>query len=246
VAALEVAPEEVVLEIGPGLGALTRLLAESGAQVVGLELDRRLADYLTAAFQGEPRVRILCQDVLTYDFRALAREVGRSLKVVGNLPYQITSPLLFKLADEKEAVTRAVLMMQEEVARRLTAAPGGRDYGILSVLLQYHFHLERLFSLGPGNFYPPPQVESTVVRLTPREPDPAARNEELFRRLVRLAFGRRRKTLKNSLAAQARELGRAPRELLDLLEAAGIDPERRPETLSGAEFVRLSNLLSGG
>ncbi len=244
VAALELAPEDVVVEVGPGLGALTHPLAEEAARLVALELDRRLAEFLAREFQSHPRVLILCQDVLTYDFTALAREVGRSLKVVGNLPYQITSPLLFKLAAEKAAIERAVLMMQQEVAHRLMAAPGGRDYGILSVLLQYHFALESLFSLGPGNFYPPPRVTSTVVRLRPRPHEPAAADPELLRRVVRLAFGQRRKTLANSLAAGAPELGLSAARVPGLLTALGIDPRRRPETVSVAEYVALANHLA--
>jgi len=244
VAALELTPEDVVLEVGPGLGALTRPLAEKAGRLVALELDARLADFLRQEFQASPQVLILCQDVLSCDFPALAREAGRPLKVVGNLPYQITSPLLFKLAREQEALERAVLMMQQEVARRLTAAPGGKDYGILSVLLQYHFALESLFSLGPANFYPPPQVQSTVVRLRPRPFQPAAVDAELLRRLVRLAFAQRRKTLANSLAAGAGELGLSPARVPELLQAVGIEPHRRAETVKVAEFVALANQVA--
>ena len=149
------------MEVGPGLGALTIFLAQEAGRVVALEVDQALAAYLQRElFAGEPRMQVICQNVLRFDFLGLAREAGHSLVVVGNLPYQITSPLLFKLAAEKAAISRAVLMMQQEVGARLTATPGTKDYGILSVLLQYHFSMTRLFSLGPANFYPPPQVTS--------------------------------------------------------------------------------------
>ncbi len=243
VAALELHPDDVVVEVGPGLGALTGLLAQAAGRLVALELDRELAAYLAGEFRQHPAVTVLCQDVLTFDLLALAREVGRPVKVAGNLPYQITSPLLFKLAAEKAAVQCAVLMMQQEVAQRLVAGPGGKDYGILSVILQYHFTLAGLFTLGPGNFYPPPHVDSTVVRLTPRRPEAPADDPELFARVVKAAFGQRRKTLKNSLAAGAAGLGLAPETVLAALAALGLDPGRRAENLSVADFVALSNRL---
>ncbi len=244
VAALALQAGDVVVEVGPGLGALTGLLAEGTGRLVALEVDRQLAAFLAEEFCQHPGVTVLCQDVLTFDLPALARESGCLLKVVGNLPYQITSPLLFKLAAEKEAVQLAVLMMQQEVAQRLIARPGGKDYGILSAILQYHFAPSRLFTLGPGNFYPPPQVDSTVVSLRPRPPEPGALDEVLFARVVKAAFGQRRKTLKNSLAAAAAALDLAPGAVSALLQEAGLDPGRRPETLSVADFVNLSNLLA--
>ncbi len=244
VAALELEPEDVVVEVGPGLGALTGLLARQAGLLVALEVDRDLADFLAQEFLSFPTVRIICQDVLTFDLKALAKEVGRELKVVGNLPYQITSPLLFQLAAQKEALKTAVLMMQQEVAVRLTAAPGGKDYGVLSVLMQYHFAMARLFTLTPGNFYPPPKVESAVVRLIQRRPEPAAADEDLLARLVKAAFARRRKTLKNSLGAAAAAFGLTPEELQAVVRELGLDPGCRPETLSGTDFVRLSNRLA--
>jgi 16S rRNA (adenine1518-N6/adenine1519-N6)-dimethyltransferase len=188
-------------------------------------------------------VEVLCQDVLRFDFLQLAREAHTPLIVAGNLPYQITSPLLFKLAEQKAALSRTVLMMQQEVGARLAAAPGRKEYGILSVLLQYHFALTRLFSLGPGNFYPPPRVTSVVMRLTPRQPDPQARDEGFFARVVKAAFAARRKTLRNTLAARGPALGLAAEEVLAALAALDIDPGRRGETLSVAQFVLLSNDL---
>lgn len=244
VAALELAPEDLVLEVGPGLGALTVLLAQAAGRVVALEVDPLLAAYLQEElFQGDVRVAVLCQDVLRFDFLQLAREAQTPLVVTGNLPYQITSPLLFKLAEQKAALSRAVLMMQQEVGARLAAPPGGKDYGILSVLLQYHFALTRLFSLGPGNFYPPPKVTSVVMRLTPRPPDPQARDVGFFAQVVKAAFAARRKTLRNTLAARGPALGLAAEEVLAALAALDIDPGRRGETLSVTQFVLLSNDL---
>lgn len=243
-AALELSPHDLVVEVGPGLGALTGFLAEQARRVVALEVDPALAAYLREElFPQESRVEIICQDVLRFDFRQLAKEAGIPLVVVGNLPYQITSPLLFKLSEEKAAVSRALLMMQQEVGARLLGSPSSKDYGVLSVLLQYHFAMTRLFSLGPANFFPPPQVTSVVMRLSPQPPDPAARDEAFLAQVVKLAFATRRKTLRNTLAVRAQALGLAAPEVLTALQALDIDPGRRGETLSVAQFVTLSNEL---
>jgi 16S rRNA (adenine1518-N6/adenine1519-N6)-dimethyltransferase len=244
VAALDLDGQETVVEIGAGLGALTFFLAQAAGQVVALEMDHRLPPILQEeVLIGLSNVQIVPQDALQFDFLALSRASGLPLSVIGNLPYQITSPLLFKLLGEKTAVKVMVLMMQQEVGQRLLAPPGGKDYGILSVLLQYHFRLERLFSLGPNNFYPAPKVDSVVLRLHPRLPELPVVDEELLKQVVKAAFATRRKTLKNSLSAQASRFGHTPATLLDLLHALGIDPGRRPETLSVLEFVRLTNAL---
>ncbi|MBW1991075.1 MAG: ribosomal RNA small subunit methyltransferase A [Deltaproteobacteria bacterium] len=242
--ALALTPQDTVVEIGPGLGALTVLLAEQAREVVALEVDRTLAAYLSRElFAATPKVRIIQEDVLKFDLLRLCRETGQPLKLVGNLPYHITSPLLFKLMEEKEALSLAVLMVQEEVGHRLLAGPGSRDYGILSILAQYHFCLSRLFSLGPGNFYPSPQVNSVVLKLEPASPEPRAWDEGTLHRVVKLAFSRRRKTLKNTLAGQAAALGLSPEQALDLMLEAGIDPGHRAETLEVAQFVDLSNRI---
>ena len=243
-AALELNGQETVVEIGAGLGALTFFLAQTAKQVVALEMDHRLPPILQEeVLAGLSNVAIVSQDALHFDFLALSRASGRPLPVIGNLPYQITSPLLFKLLEQKAALRVAVLMMQQEVGQRLLAQPGGKDYGILSVLLQYHFRLERLFSLGPNNFFPAPKVDSVVLRFQPRLPDLPVVDEALLKQVVKAAFSTRRKTLKNSLSAQASRFQHTPATLLDLLHALDIDPSRRPETLSVLEFVRLTNAL---
>jgi 16S rRNA (adenine1518-N6/adenine1519-N6)-dimethyltransferase len=233
-----------VVEIGPGLGALTVFLAQAAGKVVALERDPALARVLVEElFVQNPRVQVLSQDALAFDFRECRRKATGPLAIAGNLPYQITSPLLFKLIEEKAAISRAVLMMQQEVGDRLLSSPGTKDYGILSVLIQYHFALERLFSLGPGNFYPPPQVDSVVLRLTPRQASPPARDEALFSRVVKAAFAHRRKTLNNTLVNRAADFGLARENLRAILSSLDIDPGRRGETLSVAQFVALSNAM---
>ena len=244
VAALGLRGDETAVEIGPGLGALTVFLAQEAGKVVALELDPALAQFLgEELFPQNPHLEILCQDVLNYDFLASSRNAEKPLAVVGNLPYQITSPLLFKLIAEKPALSQAVLMMQREVGARLAAGPGTKDYGILSVLIQYHFSLARLFSLAPANFYPPPQVDSVVLRLTPREPVPRAQDETLLHRVVKAAFAHRRKTLNNTLVSRAPEFGLTPETLRHIFLTLKIDPGRRGETLGVAQFVELSNAI---
>jgi len=245
VAALELTGQETVVEIGAGLGALTGLLALGARQVIALERDPELARVLRDdLLASTPGVEVICQDVLEFDFPGAAREADGPLAVVGNLPYQITSPLLFALMRAIPAVAQAVLMMQQEVGARLLAAPGAKDYGILSVLIRYHFRVIRLFSLSPGNFYPPPQVDSVVLRLLPETPTPAALDPALLPRLVKTAFGHRRKTLNNTLVAQAPAFGLTPVKMRHLLAELSIDPRRRGETLSLAEFVDLSNKIT--
>lgn len=242
--ALDLDPAQVVVEIGAGLGALTLFLARKAQKVVALERDPALAQFLKEElFPKGPGVQVLCQDVLKFDFLKLSQGAGRALKVVGNLPYQITSPLLFKLISERAAVAQAVLMMQQEVGHRLLAAPGTKDYGILSVLVQYHFAVTRLFSLSPANFFPPPQVDSVVLSLYPEKTLPAARDENLLARVVKTGFATRRKTLNNTLVAQAATFGLTPQEMRTILLTLDINLNRRGETLSVAEFVAVSNRM---
>ncbi len=229
VAALGDCSHETVIEIGPGRGAVTRVLAAQAAQVLAIELDDDLTAALRAEFPPE-RVTVVHQDVLEFDFGDASRRAGHRLAVVGNLPYYITSPILLKLAASHASIDRAVLMMQREVADRVAAEPGSRDYGLLSVTVQMYGSVEKLFTLGPGAFSPPPQVHSTVIRwrFAARFTPLGIEDEVSFLCFVRQAFAQKRKTLANNLRAA----GIAPAAITNALGSAGVDPQVRAEALS--------------
>jgi len=234
--ALDVQEGETVLEIGPGTGALTRHLRQRGARLVLVELDPRAVEVLRAEVVGSG-VELIEGDILATDLKVIAsRCPGGTLRVVGNIPYNITSPILFYLLDNRRLISDALLMMQREVARRLVAHPGTKDYGILSILTQFYAQTSTLFDVTPGAFVPPPAVTSTVVRLEMRKrPLVHARDEEHFRRMVRAVFSQRRKTLRNSLRIL---LGDGVRTL-----PSDLPLERRPEELAVEELVALSDAL---
>lgn len=240
VAALGDISHQTVVEIGPGQGAITGLLASQAARVIALELDRELAPRLRG-FLGSDRVTVLEQDVLQFNFAAAAAHAGHRLAVVGNLPYYITSPILLKLAEsaaspDGPALDRAVLMVQREVADRIVAEPGSRDYGLLSVTVQMYGPVERLFTLPPGAFAPPPEVHSTVFRwrFAPRFIELGV-PEEPFLAFVRQAFAQKRKTLSNNLRAA----GHLPAAIDAALAGAHIAPRARAEELSLESFAAL-------
>ncbi len=216
-----------VVEIGPGRGAITAALSARAGHVLAVELDRELAAALRARLSPE-RVTVVEQDVLRFDFAAAAAQAGARLRVAGNLPYSITSPILLKLAASHAALDLAVLMVQREVADRVTAVPCSRDYGLLSVTVQMHGPAERLFTLPPSAFSPPPQVHSTVFRwrLAPRFAGLSV-EETGFLRFVRQAFAQKRKTIANNLRAA----GVAPEAVMTALARADIDPKARAEAL---------------
>ncbi|HVU44764.1 MAG TPA: 16S rRNA (adenine(1518)-N(6)/adenine(1519)-N(6))-dimethyltransferase RsmA [Terracidiphilus sp.] len=216
-----------VAEIGPGKGAITGALTSRARHVVAIELDRELAPALRGKFPAE-RVTVVEQDVLAFDFAAAAEQAGAKLAVAGNLPYYITSPILLKLAASHAAIGVAVLMVQREVADRVVAAPGSRDYGLLSVTVQMYGPVERLFTLPPQAFSPPPEVHSTVFRwrFAPRFAELGV-DEDGFLRFVRQAFAQKRKTLANNLRAA----GFAPAEATQAMSHAGIDVRARAEEL---------------
>jgi 16S rRNA (adenine1518-N6/adenine1519-N6)-dimethyltransferase len=239
--AAAISSRDVVLEIGAGLGALTFLAARQAARIVAVEKDARLADLLRAEFRanGLDHVVLLEEDILRVDIRALAAAAGDRLVVIGNLPYNISSQVLVQLITVREAVKRAVLMFQMELAERLTAGPGGRDYGRLSVMIQYCAELESVGRVTANRFFPRPKVDSAVLSIVFRTPSALSPEEEdFFFKVIRTAFGRRRKKLRNSLAGG--ELGLSTAAAQHVLERANIDPSRRAETLGVAEFLALS------
>ncbi|MEW6726105.1 MAG: 16S rRNA (adenine(1518)-N(6)/adenine(1519)-N(6))-dimethyltransferase RsmA [Bacillota bacterium] len=242
VAAAGIAPGDVVVEIGPGLGVLTRALAEAGARVLAVELDRTLLPVLEETLQGLAGVELLHADALQLDYAAVLRErhLAPPFKVVANLPYYITSPLIAKFLENEPRPAVMVLMMQKEVAERLVAAPGTKDYGALSVLVQFYTEPRVVCRVAPGNFFPPPKVHSAVVRLNLRDrPAVEVADAAAFFRLVRAAFSQRRKMLPKALEAAG--LGLAKQQWAALAETAGIDPARRGETLTLDEFARLAD-----
>ncbi|MGH9560799.1 MAG: 16S rRNA (adenine(1518)-N(6)/adenine(1519)-N(6))-dimethyltransferase RsmA [Terracidiphilus sp.] len=216
-----------VVEIGPGRGAITGALSSRAERVLAIEFDRELAAGLREQFDVS-RVNVIEQDVLQFDFAAAAAEAGARLRVAGNLPYYITSPILLKLAASHAALDLAVLMVQREVADRVTAAPGSRDYGLLSVTTQMYGPAEPLFTLPPSAFSPPPQVHSTVFRwrFAPRFQELGV-DEHGFLRFLRQAFAQKRKTLMNNLRAA----GFTPAAAASALESAGIGSQARAETV---------------
>ena len=242
VEALDPGPADEVLEIGPGTGALTRHLAGRVRRLVAVELDDSLYEALREEFAGTPGVEILHADIMELDLREITADPA-TLKVIGNIPYNITSPLLFRLLDRRFRPQLVVIMVQKEVADRILAAPGERAYGALSVGVRAVADVERLFDVGRGAFRPIPEVDSTVLRIRPhRPPRLTAEEEEDLRALTRTAFGWRRKQLQKILRS-APGYGLAPAEIQEVQAATGLDLNRRPETLSPEEFTRLSRAL---
>ena len=242
-------PGETLVEIGPGPGALTRPLLERCALLHVIELDRDLAARLRADFDRwlparpaspipglVPSAQLVVHeaDALKFDFCSLV-PTGGALRIIGNLPYNISTPLLFHLLDQRHCIADMLFMLQKEVVDRMAAAPGNKDYGRLSVMLQWQLRVEKLFDVRPGAFTPPPKVDSSVVRLVPHALPPIqVRDADAFARVVRAAFAQRRKTLRNNLKGLMSS---------ETLEALGIDPQRRAETLTLGEFAAVANAL---
>jgi 16S rRNA (adenine1518-N6/adenine1519-N6)-dimethyltransferase len=239
VRALGPVANRTVVEIGPGRGALTEVLAARAGHLLAVELDPGLAAELSSQFPPG-RVTVVAEDVLRFDFSAAAAEAGERLLVIGNLPYYITSPILLKLAVNHSALDRAALMVQREVADRLAAAPGSRDYGLLSVTVQCYGAMDLLFTLPPTAFSPPPKVHSTVVRwqFAPRFAELGV-EEHAFLAFARKAFAQKRKTLANNLRAAGFDAAAAAAAFA----GAGVDPRSRAESLSIETLAMLHRTL---
>ena len=239
VAAAELSDKDTVLEVGPGIGTLTQGLAESGASVVAVELDKRLLLVLDTTLEGYDNVRIVNGDILQVD---IMQTVGvDEFKVCANLPYYITTPIIFALLEKRLPMERLVAMVQKEVAERMAAKPGGKDYGALSVAIQYYTEPEIAFIVPPSSFIPAPSVDSAVIVCKRREKPPVeVCDEALFFRVVKAAFSLRRKMLNNSL----KNMGIKGEQVAKWLELAGVDGKRRAETLSLEDFAALTNTFA--
>lgn len=232
----ELTSADHVLEVGPGIGVLTQGLAESGASVTAVELDQRLLPVLAHTLEGYDNVRIVYGDILKVN---IMEEVGAdNFKVCANLPYYITTPIIFALLEKQLPMERLVAMVQKEVAERMVAKPGGKEYGALSVAIQYYTEPHLAFIVPPSSFIPAPKVESAVIVCKRRlEPPVKVEDETLFFRVVKAAFSLRRKMLTNSL----KNMGINSEQCSSWLAAAGVDGKRRAETLSLEEFAALTN-----
>jgi 16S rRNA (adenine1518-N6/adenine1519-N6)-dimethyltransferase len=229
--ALDLTPADTVIEIGPGRGALTGQLLERAERVIAIEFDRDLVPKLERVFGPTGKFELVNSDALDVDFAEVMQ--GAPRKLVANLPYNISTPILQRLIAQREMFTRLVLMFQREVADRITAKPGEHDRGFLSVLVEKAFTAKRLFDVPPDAFYPKPKVWSSVVCLTPRA---VTEDEKQLRDLVSIAFAHRRKTILNNLKPRFADA-------VSVLAAAAIDPQRRPETLTLDEWLSLTKLL---
>ncbi len=224
-------PDDVIVEIGPGPGAITRPLAARAAHLHAIELDRDLVAALESEFSTNEKVTIHAADALRFDFGAL----GTSLRIVGNLPYNISTPLLFHLLGYRAHIADMHFMLQKEVVDRMAAGPGTKAYGRLSIMLGCYMDIDALFDVGPEAFSPPPAVVSAIVRLRPQAHPFEPVDEQVLSRLLASAFSKRRKTIRNALKNEAGE---------DDLLAVGIDPSLRPEQVSVSAWVALSNRIA--
>ncbi len=240
----QIVPEDIVLEIGAGLGALTIPAARVAQKVYAVDRDPRMIRLLKTELLANrlSNVRVIEENILKVDIEALAEDDHRQLVVMGNLPYNISSQILVQLIQSRKVVDRAILMFQKELAQRITAPPGCKDYGRLTAMLRYCSDIRRLANVGASLFFPRPKVDSEVIEVKFKDsPEHPADNEGFLFKTIKAAFGQRRKTLRNALAGSALRLDNET--VATALKDAGIDSSRRAETLETEEFVRLSNCL---
>lgn len=240
----EILPEDIILEIGAGLGALTIPLARRAQKVFAVEKDRQIIPILNMEIlvSGLTNISIIEKDILSVDVKALIEDVGGKIVVIGNLPYNISSQILVQLVRSREGISRAVLMFQKELAQRITAETGCKDYGRLTVMLRYCSDIKKLTNVKASLFFPKPKVDSQILELKfKKKIEHKASDEQFLFKVIKSGFGNRRKTLKNALSAS--DLNIDPNTATMVLEKSGIDPIRRAETLTVEEFVKLSNNL---
>ncbi len=243
----ELSKESGAIEIGPGIGALTEQLARSSKKVVAFEIDQRLLPILADTLSPYPNVKVIHQDVLKADVKEVIEEEfseTADLMVVANLPYYVTTPIIMKILEENLPIRGIVVMLQKEVADRISAKPGTKDYGSLSIAIQYYTKAETVMIVPKTVFVPQPNVDSAVIRLTKREkPAVDVKDEVFFFQVTKASFAQRRKTLLNNLTSQLPDGKQKKEEIILALNESGIDPTRRGETLSLEEFGRLSDAL---
>lgn len=239
VSSLHLSPDDLVLEIGPGRGALTELLLEQCGQLHLVEFDRDLVKYWqtrAAAETKQDKLFVHGSDILDFDLSAIVSGTDKSIKVIGNLPYNISSPVLFHLMNYAAQISRQVVMLQKELVDRLVSPPGSKQYGRLSVMMQQRYMIERQFNVSPKSFNPAPKVDSAVAAFTPLSPSTyVLTNQQDFSKLVKQAFSMRRKTLRNNLKGLLHSV---------VIEELGIDPSVRAEMLAVDDFVALANRYS--
>ena len=236
--------EDIVVEIGAGIGVLTESIVQKAKRVVAVEIDRNLVEVLKDKLGGYDNVEVHCGDILKFDFNSVAKAHNSKIKIIGNVPYNISSPLIFRLLSFRPVISDFMLMLQKEIVQRLVSIPNNKIYGVPSVILQMFASVEKIFDVPSACFYPQPKVESAVIRGAFREnPFVHLQNEIFFTGLVKAAFAQRRKMLINNLKSSKLLDDIEEAKIKEVLKAAGIDSKRRGETLSVEEFGKLSNLL---
>ncbi|MDP4183173.1 MAG: 16S rRNA (adenine(1518)-N(6)/adenine(1519)-N(6))-dimethyltransferase RsmA [Bacillota bacterium] len=248
--AADVNKKDIVIEVGPGIGNMTRKLAQRAGRLVAIEIDKHLVPPLTEVLGEFPNASLINKDILKTSLGQIINEEkskapeAEAVKVVANLPYYITTPIIMKFLEENPGINAMVFMIQKEVGDRIVASPGGKDYGALSVAVQYYSKPERVFDVPPHSFIPQPDVDSTVIRLNVfSEPEVKLKNKDIFFQTVKASFGQRRKTLLNALS-NSKKFVESKEEIRLLLNKLGINENARGETLNINEFAQIANLFS--